>query len=109
MAHSNTQNTDFKVPEVPKLPVPTISVQSVKTSEALAPMDETISSINTTTNVTGDLKLNSKANGNRLVKPYGGNQAPVGKTNMNNSSGHYNKQKLNSGSLTSTPSKLKGR
>ncbi len=59
LAHKNTtQVSEFKVPEVPKLPTEgtaaaTVTTKNDKLPETLLPqMDETISSINTTSNVT---------------------------------------------------------
>ncbi len=95
LANSNTENKEFKVPEVPK-----IKTSPKKTSEILLPMDETISSINTTTNKTSDTKETS----GKLPKPC------ISSMKSSSSGSHQNsKQKLTSGSLTSTPSKHKSK
>ena len=73
---------------------------SEKPMNHLSPMDETVSSINSSSDVTTDLKGKSSNS-----KPF--NSTLMSKQ-LNTSAGHQpSKPKIISGSLTSTPSKLK--
>ncbi len=102
LAHKNTpKDVEFKVPEVPKLHTEITTAKKNNPETLIPQMDETISSINTTSNVTSEIKMPD--GNNKLAKPYNSSQKQ-----SNNSINHHNsKQKLTSGSLTSTPSKLK--
>lgn len=104
LAHTNTHKTEFKVPEIP-LQIHQVSLEANSTSKVpdtvLPQIDETISSINTTSNITADLKSGTN---HKLVKPFTTQQ---NHKLVNSSHSQNNKQKLTSGSLTSTPSKLK--
>ena len=101
-------SNEFKVPAIPpptfnnqagKASAAASSSASSKLPETLPAMDETISSINTTASVV--VAEGVRANG-KPQKPYQASKQQL------NTSGHNHKQKIVSGSLTSTPSKLKG-
>ena len=86
------------MPEVPKMK--TNETEQRKTPEILSAMDETISSINTTSSKSSDLKGTTSS----LPKPC------VSSMKSSSSGSHqHSKQKLSSGSLTSTPSKHKSK
>ena len=92
---TQTTFTDTKTKTTSRLP---------QMTERLSQMDETISSINTTSNVTGDIKFETS---NKQTKHYNSQGITSSGKQINSSRNHGGKQKQASGSLTSTPSKLK--